>query len=198
MRKGLRPLENGKWIQLKQIEYVDPKGKTRTWEMVERTTRYEKAGVDAVAIFPRVFRSSRPEEEDRTLLVKQYRPPLDAFTLEQCAGLVDHGETPEQAALRELKEETGYGGVVTRVTRGIYNDPGLSNANFSFVFVDIDLDKQTDVTPQPDEGESIEVLVVPMKGLLQYIEDACDQSKGKILVDAKCYSLALGLSLARL
>lgn len=42
------------------------------------------------------------------LLEKQYRPPLDKICIELPAGLVDKGETAEQAAVRELKEETGY------------------------------------------------------------------------------------------
>jgi 8-oxo-dGTP pyrophosphatase MutT (NUDIX family) len=35
--------------------------------------------------------------------------------------LVDEGETPEQAAIRELKEETGYVGVVSDVTPVMFN-----------------------------------------------------------------------------
>jgi ADP-ribose pyrophosphatase len=46
--------------------------------------------------------------QDRILLVRQFRVPVAAVTLELPAGLVDPGETPEQAARRELLEETGY------------------------------------------------------------------------------------------
>jgi ADP-ribose pyrophosphatase len=46
--------------------------------------------------------------ENRILLVRQYRPPVAAVTLELPAGHIEPGETPEQAARRELVEETGY------------------------------------------------------------------------------------------
>lgn len=42
------------------------------------------------------------------MLVSQFRPPLNAEILEMPAGLVDKGETVEEAAKRELYEETGY------------------------------------------------------------------------------------------
>ena len=46
------------------------------------------------------------------VMVRQMRAPLvgegaDAFLLEACAGIIDPGETPEQAARREAAEETG-------------------------------------------------------------------------------------------
>jgi len=42
------------------------------------------------------------------VLVRQYRPAVSATCLEFPSGHVDPGETPEQAARRELLEETGY------------------------------------------------------------------------------------------
>ena len=43
---------------------------------------------------------------------KNYRPPINNYCIEYPGGLIDEGETKEQAALRELKEETGYSGTI--------------------------------------------------------------------------------------
>lgn len=47
-------------------------------------------------------------DENEVVLVKQFRPALDRFTIELPSGHVDEGETPEESARRELLEETGY------------------------------------------------------------------------------------------
>jgi ADP-ribose pyrophosphatase len=46
--------------------------------------------------------------EQQIVLVRQYRPAVERVTLEIPSGLLDPGETPEVAAIRELREETGY------------------------------------------------------------------------------------------
>ena len=46
--------------------------------------------------------------DDCVVMVRQYRHGADRVTLETPGGMVDPGETPEQAAARELLEETGY------------------------------------------------------------------------------------------
>src|SRR5437763_11391084 len=44
----------------------------------------------------------------RLLLVRQYRPAVEGMTLELPSGHVEPGETPEEAARKELLEETGH------------------------------------------------------------------------------------------
>lgn len=49
-----------------------------------------------------------PEKEEKFLMVKQWRHGEAALSVEFPGGVIDNGETPEQAATRELEEETGY------------------------------------------------------------------------------------------
>jgi 8-oxo-dGTP pyrophosphatase MutT (NUDIX family) len=62
-------------------------------------------------------------------LQKQYRPPIDKVAIEVPAGLVDAGETPEQAAVREMKEETGYVAVVSETSPLMFNGACSASAD---------------------------------------------------------------------
>lgn len=48
------------------------------------------------------------EHNDNFLMVKQWRHGEAALSVEFPGGVIDKGENPEEAALRELEEETGY------------------------------------------------------------------------------------------
>ncbi|CAK9099523.1 Uncharacterized Nudix hydrolase P35G2.12 [Durusdinium trenchii] len=133
------------------------------------------AGVDAVIILPLLRSSSRPAVD--TLLVQQFRPPVDAYTVELPAGLIDKGETAEQAAVRELKEETGYTGTARgKSSIPLTMSPGLSDETVKLVVVDVDMDKPENQQPQQassgggdqselDEGEFIVVRRVSLASL---------------------------------
>lgn len=56
--------------------------------------------------------------DDRVPLVRQFRPALERYTLELPAGLLEKGQSPDDAAIRELREETGFATVGELVKLG--------------------------------------------------------------------------------
>ncbi len=66
-------------------------------------------------------------DENRIVMVRQYRYAVDRETLEIPAGKVDPGETPEQCARRELLEETGYSPTRLHQVFSYYPAIGYSN-----------------------------------------------------------------------
>jgi ADP-ribose pyrophosphatase len=112
----------------------------------------EHRGAVVVAVLP------SPRE---MLLVRQFRVPLGAYTWEVCAGGIEAGETPEAAAVRELREETGYR--ATRIERlwSAYSAPGFCDELLHFFAVDV----FTQGEPEPDFGEEIETRVFTLDEL---------------------------------
>ncbi|XP_069012668.1 ADP-sugar pyrophosphatase [Embiotoca jacksoni] len=180
----------GKWLKLEKTTYVDPAGNTRTWETVKRTTRQTNTEADGVGIIALLKRTLH---KDCVVMVKQFRPPMGCCTLEFPAGLIDEGETAEAAALRELKEETGYKGEVVGVTPVTCLDPGLSNCTTQIVMVNINGDEMENINPtqQLGDGEFVEVILLPLDEFQTKIDYLLQ--KEKIVVDSKVYIFAMGM-----
>ena len=87
------------------------------------------------------------------LFVRQYRKAPEVELLELPAGVIDPGETPLEAAQRELREETGYAGGKLLELGSYYSAPGgLTELLYAYLATDL----VEDPLP-PDEDERIEV-----------------------------------------
>lgn len=184
------PISESKWLTLKRITYVDATATTRTWESAIRKTT-SAGGVDAVAI-GNILLSSSKDTPAQTMLVIQYRPPLDAYTVEWPAGLIDASETAEQAARREFKEETGYEvSKVLSISPVQAADPGMSNANMQLVMVEVQVPEGGMPEQRLDDGERIERVVVPLSELYERLVEY--SKRERFVVAAKLLHFAQGM-----
>lgn len=97
--------------------------------------------------------------DHRVVMVRQYRHGSRRVTLEIPGGLVDPGDTPEQAASRELLEETGYQAEEWAEIGVVNPNPALF-CNRCYTFAARKITKVRD--PMPDQTEDIEVALIPL------------------------------------
>lgn len=68
------------------------------------------------------------KDRKKMLLTKEYRYPIDGWTISTPAGLIDNNEDPIQSAIRELQEETGYSKVIeAHVLPATYSSVGMTD-----------------------------------------------------------------------
>ncbi len=80
------------------------------------------------------------------VLIRQYRHGVGSVHYELCAGCVDSGETPLEAAQRELLEETGYGGGDWQPLMTLSANPSTHvNLNYSFVALGVEKVQEQDL-----------------------------------------------------
>jgi ADP-ribose pyrophosphatase len=106
---------------------------------------------------------------DDIVLVRQTRPGANGTTLELPAGCLKEGESPEQAAARELEEECGLAAGTWRGLGSFWAAPEYSTERVH-AFEATDL---LDVgSPGLDEGEDVVVERLPLKGVIGQLSDA--------------------------
>lgn len=106
--------------------------------------------------------------DNRFVLVRQYRHGISEVTLETAGGFVDEGETPQMAARRELREETGYSSREF-ISLGAIHPNTAMQSNRCHIF--LARGAECSGPPAPDEDEHIEPLVLDAAEVRRAIDD---------------------------
>jgi ADP-ribose pyrophosphatase len=143
-RRASRHLFQSRWFGVRQDEVVLPNGAPITYTLVEHP--------GYTMVVPVL-------DDQRVILERVYRYPLQQVVLECPSGGLD-GQTPEQAAARELEEETGWiAGTLTSLG-SYFGSPGMSDERFHlFLASELRLEGQM----SREATEQIELELMPLR-----------------------------------
>ena len=141
---------SGKRIQVDEIEYLNGEKKVHR--------EHVKAG-EAVVVLPIT-------EDNKVIMVQEPRTPIEQVILALPAGMIEPGEQPEDAAIRELEEETGYLASNVEFMREYYPSVGYSNEKLKLYLATGFTKTQQHLDPEED----INVVEVPMEELIEMLD----------------------------
>ena len=141
----------GKRIQVEELEYLDGD------KVIYR--EHVKAG-DAVEILAIT-------EDNKIVMIQEPRTPIGKIILDLPAGMIEEGEEPVKAAIRELEEETGYLATNMEFLREYHPSVGYSNEKIKvYLATNLNETKQN-----LDEEEDIKVIEVPIDEVIQMLNN---------------------------
>ena len=145
-----------RFLVFKTVSYLNKLGEERLWDMVSRV-----GGRRAVMIVP--FYG------DRLVITREFRVPLNDYEYGFPAGLIDDGETAEEAGIREMREETGLEvREVLAMSPPVYNSPGLSDEAITLMYARVDGEVSRE---RLEPNEDIETLIVDRTELAAIMND---------------------------
>jgi 8-oxo-dGTP pyrophosphatase MutT (NUDIX family) len=161
----------GNFMSAVEITYRDARGAVRTWEALERV------GIGGIVVMVGIT------PQGNVLIEKQFRPPMGRDVIELPAGLVESGEDMEEAARRELIEETGWSAAKLQF---LAEGPISTGASTESLRAYLCTDLKHVGKDGGDDNEIIEVIEVPIQNAQQFLRD--QQLQGT-LVDLKVFGL---------
>jgi len=106
--------------------------------------------------------------QNEVILIRQYRHGIREITLEIPGGIIEQGDSPEEAAHRELFEETGYHASEMISLGSVHSNPAfLTNRTYTYLARDVFPTGRQD----QDEKEDIEFVLMSLDEILSLIRE---------------------------
>lgn len=167
-----QPIFKGRVISLQVDEVKLPDGSKGKREIVKHP-----GAVAVVAL-----------QEGKMLVVEQYRKAMERTLVEIPAGKLDPGEEPEEAAARELEEETGWKPASMTKLYSFYTSPGFADEIIHLYFTD-DLVRGNEAL---DEDEFLDCFSLTLQEAWQYVRDGRIQDAKTIMAVSAWQSYVQG------
>lgn len=159
----IHKLSDNKFLNLFRMEALTDSGRPFDYFFVSRRKAEEiklltgDSVAEGVVIYPIL-----KEDPEKIVMIRQYRYPLGDYLYELPAGLIDAGETPDIAAVREMKEETGLDFEVHTGGDASYRRPFFMGAGFTDESCNAVFGYASGTISRDDleDTESIQVLIV--------------------------------------
>lgn len=119
-------------------------------------------------------------KEGEVVILKQFRPAINDYIYELPAGIIDEGETIEEAAKRELYEETGLNSLSYEVIlKPSYSSVGMSDETTAVVKMLV----EGEITNKNiEEEEEIEILKIKLKDAKEFVKNNNFSIKGGLIL----------------
>lgn len=137
---NVKTLADTRYLKLYDAEYTNKNGDVRHWSIASRkdldTVKQQyfnglEEKIDAVIIV------AVHEAEEKLVVIRQFRIPINNYVYELPAGLIDSGEDFETTVKRELKEETGLDLVeidFKKTKEKVYISTGMTDESVALVY----------------------------------------------------------------
>lgn len=128
----IEPLFENKFLNFYHMDALTDSGKSFDYYFVSRNpgdrikVKTGSTVAEGVVIYP-IWH----DDPGKIVLIRQYRYPLGCYIYELPAGLIDENETADMAAVREMKEETGFSFEVYKEGQEYYNRPFYMGAGYT-------------------------------------------------------------------
>ena len=187
MKKLIKLLKqtNNKWLNLYKATYINKKNKEDSWEFSSRHDPLVKRDRADAIVVPVLL-------GNKMVVIKQFRPALGDYIIENVAGLIEDGYSIHDMARKEVWEETGL--KVIRIfdfhslivdekvfNKILFNSPGMTDDSVTYVFAEVEGEP---TNKYAHDSEDIEVLTLDRF-------EAKELMNSEVQFSAKCWLILM-------